>query len=189
MKPQINIGIVGLGYVGLPLAIAFSKNFNVVGLDINPSRISELSKGIDSTLEIESSSLENNEKICFTSKAEDLHDCNFIIVTVPTPVNTKNLPDLSPLVNASKMIAKVLKKDTTVIYESTVYPGATEEVCVPILEKESGLKFNEDFFVGYSPERINPGDKEHRINDIVKVTSGSTPDIADKIDQHLSNSI
>lgn len=189
MKPQINIGIVGLGYVGLPLAIAFSKNFNVIGLDINPSRISELSKGIDSTLEIESSSLENNEKIYFTSKAEDLHDCNFIIVTVPTPVNAKNLPDLSPLVNASKMIAKVLKKDTTVIYESTVYPGATEEVCVPILEKESGLKFNEDFFVGYSPERINPGDKEHRINDIVKVTSGSTPDIADKIDQLYSSII
>jgi UDP-N-acetyl-D-galactosamine dehydrogenase len=189
MKSEDNIGVVGLGYVGLPLAVAFSKNFNVIGLDTNQSRILELSKGIDSTLEVESSSLENNEKIHFTTKPEDLHDCNFIIVTVPTPVNTKNLPDLSPLINASKMIAKVLKKDTTVIYESTVYPGATEEVCVPILEKESGLEFNEDFFVGYSPERINPGDKEHRINDIVKVTSGSTEYIADKIDQLYSSII
>ena len=189
MKSQNNIGIVGLGYVGLPLSVAFSKKFNVIGLDINSSRISELSEGIDATLEVEPSSLKGNVKISFTSEPKDLEDCEYIIVTVPTPVTADNLPDLSPLINASKMIGQVIQKDTTIIYESTVYPGATEEICVPILEKESGLAFNKDFFVGYSPERINPGDKEHRIHNIIKVTSGSTPEAADKIDELYSSII
>ena len=189
MKSQNNIGIVGLGYVGLPLAVAFSKKFNVIGLDINSSRISELSEGIDATLEVEPSSLKGNVKISFTSEPKDLEDCEYIIVTVPTPVTADNLPDLSPLINASKMIGQVIQKDTTIIYESTVYPGATEEICVPILEKESGLAFNKDFFVGYSPERINPGEKEHRIHNIIKVTSGSTPEAADKIDELYSSII
>jgi len=189
MKSQNNIGIVGLGYVGLPLAVAFSKKFNVIGLDINSSRISELSDGIDATLEVEPSSLKGNVKISFTSEPKDLEDCEYIIVTVPTPVTADNLPDLSPLINASKMIGQVIQKDTTIIYESTVYPGATDEICVPILEKESGLAFNKDFFVGYSPERINPGDKEHRIHNIIKVTSGSTPEAADKIDELYSSII
>tara|TARA_B100000768_G_C11269181_1_gene372552 strand:+ start:750 stop:2021 length:1272 start_codon:yes stop_codon:yes gene_type:complete len=183
MNLQYKIGVVGLGYVGLPLAIAFSKIFDVVGFDINSSRISELTNGIDLTLEVEPDDLKNNNKISFSCEKQDLQECNFIVVTVPTPVTAKNLPDLSPLISASTMIGKILKKGTTVIYESTVYPGATEEICVPVLEKVSGLEFNQDFFVGYSPERINPGDTEHRINNIVKVTSGSTPEIAEKIDQ------
>jgi|TARA_B110000438_G_scaffold255692_1_gene262642 UDP-N-acetyl-D-galactosamine dehydrogenase len=182
MKSQYKIGVIGLGYVGLPLAIAFSKNSDVVGLDINTSRISELRSGVDVTLEVESEYLDN-KNILFTSDSDDLRECNFIIVTVPTPVDVSNLPDLSPLINASQMIGQILKKGVTVIYESTVYPGATEEICVPVLEEKSGLVFNKDFFVGYSPERINPGDKEHRIDNIIKVTSGSTPEIADKIDQ------
>ena len=157
------IGIVGLGYVGLPLAVAFSKNFNVIGLDISKSRIAELNSGIDSTLEVEVSSLKGNKRISFTCNAHDLNTCNYIIITVPTPVDSNNLPDLSPLISASRTIGSILQKNVTVIYESTVYPGATEEICVPILESESGLKFNKDFFVGYSPERINPGDKHHRI--------------------------
>jgi UDP-N-acetyl-D-galactosamine dehydrogenase len=177
------IGIVGLGYVGLPLAVAFSKNFNVVGLDISKSRIAELNSGIDSTLEVEVSSLKGNKRISFTCNALDLNTCNYIIITVPTPVDSNNLPDLSPLISASRTIGSILQKNVTVIYESTVYPGATEEICVPILESESGLKFNKDFFVGYSPERINPGDKHHRIENIVKVTSGSNPEIAEKIDK------
>ena len=177
------IGIVGLGYVGLPLAVAFSKNFNVIGLDISKSRIAELNSGIDSTLEVEVSSLKGNKRISFTCNAHDLNTCNYIIITVPTPVDSNNLPDLSPLISASRTIGRILQKNVTVIYESTVYPGATEEICVPILESESGLKFNKDFFVGYSPERINPGDKHHRIENIVKVTSGSNPEIAEKIDE------
>ena len=177
------IGIVGLGYVGLPLAVAFSKNFNVIGLDISKSRIAELNSGIDSTLEVEVSSLKGNKRISFTCNAHDLNNCNYIIITVPTPVDSNNLPDLSPLISASRTIGSILQKNVTVIYESTVYPGATEEICVPILESESGLKFNKDFFVGYSPERINPGDKHHRIENIVKVTSGSNPEIAEKIDE------
>jgi len=177
------IGIVGLGYVGLPLAVAFSKNFNVIGLDISKSRIAELNSGIDSTLEVEASSLKGNKRISFTWDAHDLNSCNYIIITVPTPVDSNNLPDLSPLISASRTIGSILQKNVTVIYESTVYPGATEEICVPILESESGLKFNKDFFVGYSPERINPGDKHHRIENIVKVTSGSSPEIAEKIDE------
>ena len=177
------IGIVGLGYVGLPLAVAFSKNFNVIGLDISEFRIAELKSGIDSTLEVEGHSLKGNKKISFTCNVNDLSTCNYIIITVPTPVDSNNLPDLSPLVSASRTIGSILQKNVTVIYESTVYPGATEEICVPILELESGLKFNKDFFVGYSPERINPGDKHHRIENIVKVTSGSNPEIAKKIDE------
>ena len=183
MKSQYRIGVVGLGYVGLPLAVAFSKNYDVVGFDINPSRISELRDGIDLTLEVESEEIKNNNQLSFTSEKEDLQECNFIIVTVPTPVTADKQPDLSPLISASKMIGEILKKGTTIIYESTVYPGATEEICVPVLEKASNLKFNKDFFVGYSPERINPGDKEHRINNIIKVTSGSTPEIAEEIDK------
>ena len=183
MKSQYRIGVVGLGYVGLPLAVAFSKNYDVVGFDINPSRISELRDGIDLTLEVESEEIKNNNQLSFTSEKEDLQECNFIIVTVPTPVTADKQPDLSPLISASKMIGEILKKGTTIIYESTVYPGATEEICVPVLEKVSKLNFNKDFFVGYSPERINPGDKEHRINNIIKVTSGSTPEIAEEIDK------
>tara|TARA_B100000767_G_scaffold187595_1_gene174974 strand:+ start:1011 stop:2282 length:1272 start_codon:yes stop_codon:yes gene_type:complete len=183
MKSQYRIGIVGLGYVGLPLAIAFSKNYDVVGFDINTSRISELRDGVDLTLEVEPEDLKNNHKISFTFDKKDLEECNFIIVTVPTPVTSDNQPDLSPIISASTMIGEILKKGTTIIYESTVYPGATEEICVPLLEKVSSLKFNKDFFVGYSPERINPGDKEHRIDNIIKVTSGSTPEIAEEIDK------
>ena len=182
MESTFKIGVVGLGYVGLPLAIAFSKKYQVVGLDINAARIAELTSGHDSTLEVEPSDLKNS-KVLFTADSQDLKGCDFIIVTVPTPVTASKLPDLSPLIAASSMIGRILERNVTVIYESTVYPGATEEVCVPVLEKESTLRCNKDFFVGYSPERINPGDKEHRINDIIKVTSGSTPEIAEKIDQ------
>ena len=182
MESTLKIGVVGLGYVGLPLAIAFSKKYQVVGLDISAPRITELTSGHDSTLEVESSDLKNS-KVLFTADSQDLKGCDFIIVTVPTPVTASKLPDLSPLIAASSMIGRILERNVTVIYESTVYPGATEEVCVPVLEKESTLRCNKDFFVGYSPERINPGDKEHRINDIIKVTSGSTPEIAEKIDQ------
>jgi UDP-N-acetyl-D-galactosamine dehydrogenase len=182
MEFTFKIGVVGLGYVGLPLAIAFSKKYQVVGLDINAPRITELTSGHDSTLEVEPRDLKNS-KVIFTADSQDLKGCDFIIVTVPTPVTSNKLPDLSPLIAASSMIGRILEHNVTVIYESTVYPGATEEVCVPVLEKESTLRCNKDFFVGYSPERINPGDKEHRINDIIKVTSGSTPEIAEKIDQ------
>jgi|TARA_B110001450_G_scaffold62906_1_gene59762 UDP-N-acetyl-D-glucosamine/UDP-N-acetyl-D-galactosamine dehydrogenase len=182
MEFTFKIGVVGLGYVGLPLAIAFSKKYQVVGLDINATRITELTSGHDSTLEVEPRDLKNS-KVIFTADSQDLKGCDFIIVTVPTPVTSNKLPDLSPLIAASSMIGRILEHNVTVIYESTVYPGATEEVCVPVLEKESTLRCNKDFFVGYSPERINPGDKEHRINDIIKVTSGSTPEIAEKIDQ------
>ena len=182
MEFTVKIGVVGLGYVGLPLAIAFSKKYQVVGLDINATRITELTSGHDSTLEVEPRDLKNS-KVIFTADSQDLKGCDFIIVTVPTPVTSNKLPDLSPLIAASSMIGRILEHNVTVIYESTVYPGATEEVCVPVLEKESTLRCNKDFFVGYSPERINPGDKEHRINDIIKVTSGSTPEIAEKIDQ------
>lgn len=189
MTSQNQIGIVGLGYVGLPLAVAFSQNFNVIGFDISLSRISELKSGNDSTLEVEPKNLKGNKKIIFTCNVEDLQLCNYIIITVPTPVDSNNLPDLSPLVSASRMVGGILQQGVTVIYESTVYPGATEEICVPILESESGLEFNKDFFVGYSPERINPGDKDHRIESIVKVTSGSTQEIAKKIDELYSSII
>jgi len=181
---QDKIAVIGLGYVGLPLAHAFSNKYKVVGLDIASWRIEELQKGIDRTLELSSTQLkeaiENHMK--FTTDLEDIRQCNIYIVTVPTPIDKHKKPDLAPLLKASEAIGKVLKKDDVVIYESTVYPGATEEECVPILEKVSGLLFNKDFFCGYSPERINPGDKEHTVTKILKVTAGSTPEIGKRVD-------
>ncbi len=177
------IGVVGLGYVGLPLAVEFGRKRPVIGFDTNDVRIEELSKGIDRTLETTDKELSEAVYLSYTNNIEDLKDCNIYIVTVPTPINHDKKPDLAPLVKASKAIGSILKTGDIVIYESTVYPGATEEICVPILEEQSGLSFNNDFFCGYSPERINPGDKEHRITTIRKVTSGSTPEIAKKIDK------
>ena len=179
------ICIVGLGYVGLPLAHAFSAKYDVVGLDIYQTRIDELSRAYDRTLELNETQLQEaiDNNIKFTCNIEDIKDCNIYIVTVPTPIDKNKRPDLTPLIKASETIGKVLKKDDIVIYESTVYPGATEEDCVPILEKFSGMKFNKDFFCGYSPERINPGDKEHTVTKILKVTAGSTPEIGKKVDE------
>lgn len=177
------IGIIGLGYVGLPLAVEFGKVIKVIGFDINKERIDELKKGFDRTREVEKEELLSAEKLNFSSTIDDLKDVNYFIVTVPTPVDEFKKPDLKPLEGASKTVGSVLKKGDIVIYESTVYPGCTEEVCVPILERTSGLKFNIDFFAGYSPERINPGDKFHRVTTITKVTSGSTPIVAEKVDQ------
>ncbi len=179
---NIKIGMIGLGYVGLPLAVEFGKKITTVGLDINKQRIDELKSGKDSSLEVSAEELPQATKLSYTCEPADLADCNVYIVTVPTPIDAFNRPDLSPLVGASTTIGKLLKKDDVVIYESTVYPGATEEVCIPILEKLSGLTYNQDFYAGYSPERINPGDKEHRVTNILKVTSGSTPEIADFVD-------
>jgi UDP-N-acetyl-D-glucosamine/UDP-N-acetyl-D-galactosamine dehydrogenase len=177
------IGIIGLGYVGLPLAVEFGKKLQVVGFDINQDRIAELRKGHDRTLEVDSEELKSSKGLSYSSETNDLKDVNYFIITVPTPVDEFKTPDLRPLQSASKTVGSVLKKGDIVIYESTVYPGCTEEVCVPVLEKVSGLKFNVDFFCGYSPERINPGDKQHRLPTIKKVTSGSTPEIAEKVDQ------
>lgn len=180
------IGVIGLGYVGLPLAFEFGKKFNTVGYDINESRVKELNNYIDKTQEIDSDSLKevlNNGKFLISNKDYDLHDCNVYIITVPTPVDKNNRPVLTPLLSASMLIGKMLKKGDVVIYESTVYPGVTEDECVPVLSEYSDLIFNQDFFVGYSPERINPGDKKHTLTKIVKVTSGSTPIIADFIDK------
>ncbi|WP_299873375.1 Vi polysaccharide biosynthesis UDP-N-acetylglucosamine C-6 dehydrogenase TviB [uncultured Cocleimonas sp.] len=177
------IAIVGLGYVGLPLAVEFGKKITTVGFDINHSRIVELKSGNDNTLEVDPDEMAQAHKATYTDTLDDIAACNIFIVTVPTPIDEFNRPDLTPLEASSASIGKILKKNDIVIYESTVYPGATEEVCIPILEKESGLKFNEDFFAGYSPERINPGDKEHRLPTIKKVTSGSTPEIADYVDE------
>jgi UDP-N-acetyl-D-galactosamine dehydrogenase len=177
------IGIIGLGYVGLPLAVEFGKKINVVGFDINKERIQELEKGYDRTREVNKEELSESVKLKYSSDLNDLKDVNYFIVTVPTPVDEFKTPDLRPLQSASKTVGSVLKKGDIVIYESTVYPGCTEEVCVPVLEKTSGLKFNVDFFCGYSPERINPGDKLHRVVNIKKVTSGSTPEVAEKVDQ------
>lgn len=178
------IAVIGLGYVGLPLAHAFSSKYPIVGFDISQTRVDELNKGVDRTLELSEEqvkeSLKNGMK--FSNKLDEIADCNIYIVTVPTPIDNHKRPDLTPLIKASESIGKVLKKDDIVIYESTVYPGATEEDCVPVLEKVSGLKFNQDFFCGYSPERINPGDKEHTVTKILKVTSGSTPEIGKKVD-------
>lgn len=176
------IGVIGLGYVGLPLAVEFGKKLETVGFDINKLRIEELQAGHDRTLEVEPEELKKSEKLQFSYNSEDLKSVGYFIVTVPTPVDEYKKPDLSPLVSASKTVGAALKKGDIVIYESTVYPGCTEEVCVPVLEKVSGLKFNEDFFCGYSPERINPGDKLHRVTTIKKVTSGSTPEVADEVD-------
>ncbi len=177
------IGIIGLGYVGLPLAVEFGKSMDVIGFDINQMRIDELKKGYDRTLEVDEAEMKSSTKLTFSTKLEELASVNYFIVTVPTPVDEYRNPDLTPLQSASRTVGSVLKKNDIVIYESTVYPGCTEEVCVPILEKVSGLKFNVDFFAGYSPERINPGDKQRRVADIRKVTSGSTPEIAEKVDQ------
>ncbi len=178
------ICVVGLGYVGLPLAHAFSKKYKVVGFDISNSRIDELNNTIDKTLELSSKQIKESidNGIKFTTNIEEIKDCNIYIVTVPTPIDKSNEPDLTPIIKSTQTIGKVLKKGDIVIYESTVYPGVTEDTCVPILEKESGLRFNETFFCGYSPERINPGDKEHTVTKILKITSGSTPEIAKKID-------
>src|SRR5688572_24733024 len=177
------IAIIGLGYVGLPLAAEFGKVIDVIGFDINQERIAELKKGFDRTLEVDEDELKKSSKLTFSSDKNELKNVTYFIVTVPTPVDEFKKPDLQPLVSASKTVGSVLKKGDIVIYESTVYPGCTEEVCVPVLEQVSGLKFNVDFFCGYSPERINPGDKLHRVTTIKKVTSGSTPAIADEIDQ------
>ncbi len=181
---QDKIAIIGLGYVGLPLAHAFSEKYKVVGFDINNLRIDELNNGFDRTLELTDKQVNKSisNGIKFTTDINDIKDSNIYIVTVPTPINKDNEPDLTPIEKSTQTVAKILKKDDIVIYESTVYPGVTEEVCVPILEQESGLKFNEDFFCGYSPERINPGDKEHTVTKILKITSGSTPDIAKVVD-------
>ena len=177
------VGIIGLGYVGLPLAVEFGKVLDVVGFDINEDRIKELAKGYDRTREVEPEELKSSTMLKFASRIEEIKDRNYFIVTVPTPIDEFKNPDLRPLESASRTVGSVLKKGDIVIYESTVYPGCTEEICVPILERTSGLVFNKDFFCGYSPERINPGDKLHRVTTIKKVTSGSTPEIADKVDQ------
>jgi UDP-N-acetyl-D-galactosamine dehydrogenase len=179
---KVAIGVIGLGYVGLPLAVEFGKVYATVGFDINEKRIYELKKGIDLTLEVEPEEMQASVNLAFSSILNDLSSCNIYIVTVPTPVDKHNVPDLSPLRKASAMLGKILKRNDIVVYESTVYPGATEEVCVPILEKESGLIFNSDFFCGYSPERINPGDKKNKLTTIRKITSGSNAEVAEKID-------
>ena len=180
----MKIAVIGLGYVGLPLAAAFSEKYEVTGFDVNAARIEELKSGYDRTLELSAEqmkkAIENGMK--FSLNLDDIKDCNFFIVTVPTPIDKNKRPDLTPVVKATQSVAKVLKKGDIVVYESTVYPGVTEEICVPLLE-QSGLKFNEDFFCGYSPERINPGDKEHTVTKIKKITSGSTPEVADKVDE------
>lgn len=179
---NIKLAIIGLGYVGLPLAVEFGKKRAVIGFDINLLRIDALRAGHDSTLEVSDSELKEAAHLTFSASLEDLKECNVFIVTVPTPIDEHKRPDLTPLIKASESIGKVLKKGNIVIYESTVYPGATEEDCVPVLERVSGLTFNTDFYAGYSPERINPGDKEHRVTTIKKVTAGSTPEVADVID-------
>ncbi len=185
---ETKIAIIGLGYVGLPLAAEFGRKFPVLGFDINQSRINALNKGIDSTLEVSSEELGQASKLTYSCNSEDLRACNVYIVTVPTPIDKYKKPDLTPLEKASFMLGGILSRGDIVIYESTVYPGATEEVCVPVIEAQSGLVFNTDFYAGYSPERINPGDKEHRVSTILKVTSGSTPEVADFVD-HLYQQI
>lgn len=197
MNKDIKIAVIGLGYVGLPLARLFATKYSVIGFDINQSRVAELMGGHDSTLEVEDELLksalvdapsDDNGLFCST-KLEDIKDCNYYIVTVPTPVDKNNRPDLTPLYKSSESVGKVLKKGDTVIYESTVYPGVTEDECVPVLERVSGLKFNVDFFAGYSPERINPGDKEHTVEKILKVTAGSTPEVGKRVNNLYANVI
>lgn len=180
---QTKLAVIGLGYVGLPLAVEFGKQRQLIGFDISENRINTLKAGHDTTLEVSDEELAQATGLRFTHQVEDIAECNIYIVTVPTPINESKQPDLTPLLKASETIGKVLKKGDIVIYESTVYPGATEEDCVPILEQHSGLVFNQDFFAGYSPERINPGDKKHRVANILKVTSGSTPEVAEKVDK------
>ncbi|MDN4501800.1 Vi polysaccharide biosynthesis UDP-N-acetylglucosamine C-6 dehydrogenase TviB [Alteromonadaceae bacterium BrNp21-10] len=186
---NLKLAIIGLGYVGLPLAVAFGRKYDTHGFDINSSRIAELNNDKDSTLEVSATELSASQHLTFTSNLQDLTNCNFYIVTVPTPIDKNRQPDLTPLQKASESISKVLKKGDVVVYESTVFPGATEEVCIPILEQGSGLVFNQDFYAGYSPERINPGDKQHRVENIVKVTSGSTDEIATLVDDLYSSII
>ena len=193
------IVIIGLGYVGLPLAVEFGSKRKTIGFDINEQRIAELTNHVDKTLEVSSEKLASAEHLCFSSNLEDIRDAEYYIVTVPTPIDKHKRPDLTPLIKASETVGKVMSKGAIVIYESTVFPGCTEEECVPVLEKQSGLKFNEDFFCGYSPERINPGDKKHTVTQILKVTSGSTPQVAEKVNNlyksiitagtHLASSI
>jgi UDP-N-acetyl-D-glucosamine/UDP-N-acetyl-D-galactosamine dehydrogenase len=180
---NVCIAIVGLGYVGLPLAVEFGKRYDTVGFDINAARVEELRAGRDNTLEVSADELAQATRLQFSAELEGIRACNIYIVTVPTPIDGAKRPDLTPLVKASEALGRVLKKGDIVVYESTVYPGCTEEVCVPILERVSGLRFNEDFYAGYSPERINPGDKAHRVTSILKVTSGSTPQVADTVDR------
>jgi len=180
---KCRIAVVGLGYVGLPLAVEFGKHFDTIGFDVNPQRIAQLRNGRDSTLEVSRAELRAAQRLSFTTELAQLRRCRVFIVTVPTPIDGYKRPDLTPLMRASESVGAVLRQGSLVIYESTVYPGCTEEVCVPILERVSGLRFNRDFFAGYSPERINPGDKEHRLTTIRKVTSGSTPEVADLVDQ------
>ncbi|EGR03984.1 TPA: Vi polysaccharide biosynthesis UDP-N-acetylglucosamine C-6 dehydrogenase TviB [Vibrio cholerae] len=179
---NLKIGIIGLGYVGLPLAVEFGKYYQTIGFDINEKRVGELKSGIDLTLECSQEELNNAPLLTYTHQLESIKDCNFYIVTVPTPITDEKTPDLNPLKKASEALSKVISIGDIVVYESTVYPGATEEVCIPIIEKNSGLVFNRDFFAGYSPERINPGDKLNRLTTIMKITSGSTPEIADFVD-------
>ena len=179
---DIKIAVIGLGYVGLPLAVEFGKKYQTLGFDINQARISELNNGSDSTLEVSDEELAATTNLNYSCQPEDLRSANVYIVTVPTPIDQHKQPDLTPLIKASEMLGKIVSKDDIIIYESTVYPGATEEACIPVVEKVSGLVFNKDFYAGYSPERINPGDKEHRVTNILKVTSGSTPEIATIVD-------
>ena len=181
--PEVKVAVIGLGYVGLPLAVAFSERFEVIGFDISCDRVLQLESGYDATNEVTASELNGASNLLFTNDESKLLDCNVYVVTVPTPITSDKKPNLEPLKLASQMVAKLLKPNDVVIYESTVYPGCTEEDCVPILEQFSGLSFNEDFFCGYSPERVNPGDKQHRVSDIVKVTSGSTDEVAEFIDK------
>jgi len=193
------IAVIGLGYVGIPLAVEFGKKFETIGYDINHQRIDELKNHYDRTLEMTSLELKSSKNLIYTTNPDDLKNCNIFIITVPTPINNKNLPDLKPLKSSSKVVGKLLKKEDIVIYESTVYPGVTEDECVPILEKQSGLVFNKDFYCGYSPERINPGDKERTLTKILKITSGSNKKTAKKVDDlyksiikagtHLASSI
>ena len=184
-----NIAIIGLGYVGLPLAVAFGSKYNTLGFDINTTRVAELANGIDRTLESDFDKIKGASQLKFSSSIDDLKECDIFIVTVPTPINKFKAPDLAPLLKASEMIGKVMKNGAIVIYESTVYPGCTEEDCVPVLEKNSGLQFNKDFYCGYSPERINPGDKVNTLTTIKKVTAGSTPEIATFVDDLYSSII
>ena len=186
---EARIAIIGLGYVGLPLAVEFGKKYDTVGFDIRAARVEELRAGKDSTLEVDAGELRSATRLRYSDALEELRDRNVYIVTVPTPIDAAKRPDLGPLIKASQMLASVLKRGDVVVYESTVYPGCTEEVCVPLLEAGSGLKFNQDFFAGYSPERINPGDKQHRVTTILKVTSGSTPEAASYVDALYSSII
>jgi UDP-N-acetyl-D-galactosamine dehydrogenase len=188
-KEEYQIAVVGLGYVGLPLAVAFGKKFKTIGFDIEETRISDLSMGIDKTMECDKSEISNSNNLTFTSELKNIKKCNIYIVTVPTPIDSNMQPDLEPLISASKMIAKVLSEGDVVIYESTVYPGVTEEICIPVIEEISGHKYNINFYAGYSPERINPSDKKNRLENIIKVTSGSNPEVATFVDNLYSEII